>query len=305
MNINYFEPLSLAFSRMNKALFKPFDLSRWFIFGFSAFLAGLLDGPGGNFTHGFDSEDYGSGNFWTAPLQAWNWLNDNPIWFILIIIGTLLLICLIVALVWLSSRGAFLFIDNIVTDKAEVSKPWNEYSKEGNSVFIWRIVFGLIVSIVISLFVVFALITVFGFAAGDFSALATISSIFIMGLPFLLIIIVVMYISMFMNNFVIPLMYKERIGALKAWGRFIKLFKQNTVNFILYGLLLFVLHIAVGIGVMIIGFFTCCVGFLFLIIPYVNSVILLPITYTYRSFSLEFFAQFGEEFNLFTKIENL
>jgi hypothetical protein len=52
--------------------------------------------------------------------------------------------------------------------------------------------------------------------------------------------------------------------------------------------------------VVVIGLFTCCAGFLLLAIPYVNAVILLPVSYTFRAFSLEFLAQFGSGFNCFT-----
>jgi hypothetical protein len=42
MTIAYFEPLSRAWQRMKQALFNPFNLNKWFIIGFNAFLAGLL-----------------------------------------------------------------------------------------------------------------------------------------------------------------------------------------------------------------------------------------------------------------------
>jgi hypothetical protein len=49
--------------------------------------------------------------------------------------------------------------------------------------------------------------------------------------------------------------------------------------------------------------FTCCIGFLLLIIPYIGSVVLLPVFYTFRAFSIEFLEQYGEEFVLFPKPE--
>ncbi len=44
---------------------------------------------------------------------------------------------------------------------------------------------------------------------------------------------------------------------------------------------------------------TCCVGLLVLIIPYVGTVVSLPIWYTLRGFTLEYLAQFGPEFDLY------
>ena len=43
MRIHYIEPLSRAISRTKQALFNPMDLRKWFVVGFSAFLAALAD----------------------------------------------------------------------------------------------------------------------------------------------------------------------------------------------------------------------------------------------------------------------
>lgn len=42
----YIAPTSRAFGRMTTILFRPFDLGKWFVLGFSAWLATLLDGGG-------------------------------------------------------------------------------------------------------------------------------------------------------------------------------------------------------------------------------------------------------------------
>ena len=47
------------------------------------------------------------------------------------------------------------------------------------------------------------------------------------------------------------------------------------------------------------GLFTCLLGFVLLVIPYIGTVITLPIWYTFRVFSLEFLAQFGLDYDLF------
>ncbi|MCK7483486.1 MAG: hypothetical protein M0C28_45465 [Candidatus Moduliflexus flocculans] len=43
MTIQFMEPLNRAWNRMKIALFKPFDLHKWFVIGFNAFLAGMMD----------------------------------------------------------------------------------------------------------------------------------------------------------------------------------------------------------------------------------------------------------------------
>lgn len=86
---------------------------------------------------------------------------------------------------------------------------------------------------------------------------------------------------------------------MPAWGVFMSLFSQHAVYFILYGLLILVLSILVFFAVIMLGLFTCCIGFILLVLPYINSVVLLPISYTFRAFSVQYLEQFGTEFSLF------
>jgi hypothetical protein len=44
---------------------------------------------------------------------------------------------------------------------------------------------------------------------------------------------------------------------------------------------------------------TCCLGWLVLIVPYIGTVVTLPMWYTLRAFSLEFLAQFGADYDAF------
>ncbi len=78
-----------------------------------------------------------------------------------------------------------------------------------------------------------------------------------------------------------------------------QLFNKHIGYFVLYGIVVFFIYIVVFLAVMILGFFTCCIGFMFLLIPYIGSVILLPVSVMFRAFSLEFLQQFGETFKIF------
>jgi hypothetical protein len=116
---------------------------------------------------------------------------------------------------------------------------------------------------------------------------------------FLLLMVIVGYIKLFLNDFVVPVMYKNRTGVWSGWYTFMMLFFRHPFAFIIYGFFIFGLGIA---AVITVGFFalcTCCIGLLLLIIPYIGSVILLPISYTFRALSIEFFAQFGDDYNVF------
>jgi hypothetical protein len=299
MTIAYFEPLSRAWQRMKLALFNPFNLNKWFIIGFNAFLAGLLDGPHGNSSVGDGGDDLTFREFLNLPHRGWEWLTDNPGWFVGIVFIAIFLFTVGVVLTWVSSRGKMMFLDNVVHDSAEIAKPWKQYSKEGNSLFVWRLCFGLLV------FAFFMLLGIIFFTAA--SALHVNDRftgpliLFIIGwaLLFFLTIIVVGYISLFLDSFVVPLMYKYNLTTTKAWGRFLSIFNKHPFHFLFFGLFTFVLLVGFVIGVIVAGIMTCCIGIILLIIPYIGTVVTLPVWYTLRAFSLEYFAQFGDDYNVF------
>ena len=298
MNIAYFEPFSRAWSRMKIALFKPFDLHKWFIIGFNAFLARLIEGPRSSGSSGWRG-DTSFREFLGLPNKAWEWLMSHPGWFIGIVFIGIFIMILGVILIWLSSRGTFMFLDNVVHDRAEIAKPWKRYRTEGNSLFLWRLVFILICTILFTSYIIFFFTMASHLYDGSYYERAPVFLIVVMSFLFILTAIVIGFISMFLNSFVAPIMYKKSIKATQAWSRFLSLFKRYPFHFILYGLILFLLAILSVIFIAIAGLLTCCVGFLLLIIPYIGTVITLPIWYTFRAFSLEFLAQFGPEYELF------
>jgi len=302
MKIAYFEPLGQAWSRMKIALFKPFDLHKWFIVGFSVFLARLTEGPHGNGSSGW-RKDTGFREFVNFPHNAWEWLMNHPGWFLAIMILGVFLIALVITLTWLSSRGTFMILDNVVHDSAEIVKPWKRFRMEGNSLFLWRLCFGLICLMLFGMFAVFFFIKASRIYENSYYQRIPVVFIVEMVLIILLMAVVIGYISMFLKNFVVPIMYKNNIKTTKAWSRFLSIFKRYPFHFIFYGLLVFVLFILFAIFVIFAGLFTCCIGFLVLIIPYIGTVVTLPIWYTYRAFSLDFLAQFGSEYELFPPSE--
>ena len=300
MSILYFEPLGRAWNRMKLALFKPFDLNKWLIVGFNAFLAGLLEGHnGGSGSRAGGGDDLSFGEFLRLPQRGWEWLNDHPGWFIGIIFIAFFLFCLGILLTWLSSRGTFMFIDSVALNRAEIAKPWREKSREGNSLFVWRLVFGLLTFVgIILIFSVF-----FRGASYMYNTVSPgdvpIFFIVIMALIFLGFLIVVGYISLFLTGFVAPLQFKHGLTTTEAWGRFLQIFGKHFFHFILFGFVWFILNFAVVMGIIFAGLMTCCVGLLIIIIPYVGTVATLPIWYTLRAYTLAYLAQFGPEYDLF------
>jgi hypothetical protein len=300
MEIRYFDPLSHGWDRMKKALFRPFDLKKWFVVGFTAFLASLTDCHGGNSGSGQrGSADMAS--FMEFPRRAQEWMMDNPGWTALILIGGIVVFVLVIVCTWLSSRGKFMFLDNVAHDQALVAKPWYEYRAEGNSLFLWRVVFGLAVFAVILFYVLACFASLYARYEQSGDSTDFFGPIILMALGFVAIMVLISFISLFLSDFVVPIMYRHRISAMRAWSVFFRLFSAYPVQFIGYGLLVFFLVIILVAAIVIGGLLTCCIGFLILAIPYVNEVLLLPLSYTWRAFSLEFLEQFGPDYQIFPR----
>lgn len=299
MEISYTLPLSKAFTRMREELFTRFDLNKWINIGFTAFLAGLTDFSGNSANSGnVKNKSQNWDMIFGFPEKVKEWISANPNLTMLIIVGIVLLIAIIVLLQWLSSRGKFMFLHNVVERTDDVRKPWNDYRELGNSLFLWRLVFGWLSMVIIGLFFYFSFTEIreIYYSKGNFTAIfwELAGRIFI----FIALAVIVGCISLFLNDFVVPLMAKHNLKTTPAWYKFMMLFSKYPGYFIMYCLFIFGLTVLVGIVVVLAGLLTCCIGFVILVIPVVGSIVLLPVSYTYRALSINFLAQFGEDFDL-------
>lgn len=298
MQIQLLAPFERAFNRMKTALFKPFDLRKWLIIGFTAFLADLLDGGGGG-GRGMQNQSHGDwGAVLAAPYQALEWLQSKPEWMTLLIFILIFAAALVLLLLWLSSRGKFMFLDNVVQQRALVSHPWHHYRQPAASLFRFRALFALIILGLAggTLYHLWRMAYTHWNESGDLWQLLPSLALWILFL--LLIILTFSYVKLLLDHFVVPLMYKHNLGCVQAWEKFMPLHWAHVGSFILYALFILIAIIALVALVVIVGLFTCCVGFVILAIPYLNSVLMLPFSYWLRSFSLEYLAQFGSEYNL-------
>src|SRR5215831_6308461 len=135
--IEIFEPFGAAFEWMKKVLFRPFDPAKWCVIGFAAFLAGSW---GQSFNFNLPSKHWNKSPHWTSSSSA-PWLIP------LVICVVALVLVLIVVFLWLSARGRFIFTDCVVKNQAAIVSPWKEYRREGNSYFLFSLIFGLLAMI--------------------------------------------------------------------------------------------------------------------------------------------------------------
>jgi len=301
-SIEFIKPTSRSLGRMTTILFRPFDMGKWFVLGFTAWLATLMDGGGssaGNVPSGDFGESDQSKGFEEIIQPARTFIEENATWLIpLVAVFVLLILAFSLVYLWLSSRGKFMFLDNVVHNRALVKDPWSQFRMAGNSLFWWRLIFGLAVFV--------AMVGLIGgagyylyttFNAENISP-TWISVIVISSLVFILCIIAMTYVAMLLEDFVIPMMYRDALGVMAAWRRFLALHNRNIGQFVIYFFWKALLGMAAGLIMITVILITCCIAACFLAIPYIGAVLLLPVTVFYRAIGPEFLRQFGDEYDL-------
>lgn len=299
MTISFVDPLSSAVERMRRMLFQPFDFVKWLVLGFSAWLAGLMSGTSGSGVWDFDDEDL------RHPASVAHGIEDfteRMIENILLIPLALFLITLVLGLVlvllWISSRAKFIFLDNVVHDRAQIVDPWNRFKRLGNSLFLWR--FGFFVACVV-VFGGLAFLTLAPAATLSFNDALRGLSFAGMAIGVLLVsmlTVIIVFILLFMENFVIPIMYKFDLKATEAWSAFLPWLRSRASWFLLYGLFVILVAIPAFMLFALLVCCTCCI----VALPYVGTVILLPVWVTYRALGPEFLAQFDSSFDIFNVV---
>ena len=301
IHISVIDPISPAIERVKTILFRPFDIGKWFVIGFCAWLAYLGSGGGPNFRLPGGQQRYGPPGD-QALHHAKDFLIENLFWILpTAIIVTVVIIIIGLVITWLSSRGHFMFLHCVALNKAEVKVPWRKFGKQGNSLFLFRIVVGLIsfavVMLLIAMLVVIGVLLFTG--GGDPNPFAI---IFMVLFAFCLIVptaIVFALIGKFTRDFVVPLMFLRQGTCMTAWREFWPLLTGNKGKFTIYILFQIVIAMAVGVVILACVCITCCCLGCILAIPYIGTVLMLPVLVFYRSYSLLYLRQYDPSFDVF------
>jgi hypothetical protein len=295
MQISFAEPLSRAWERMRRILFEPFELSKWLVLGFSAWLAGLAGSGGGSGTAwNGASEDInrsGGGGLGNALERA----GEHLIWLPVIIFAVLVVIAIVLVVLWISSRAKFIFLDNVVHNRAEIVEPWSRFKALGDSLFLWRTAFFAILTGVLLMIAAVIFLPAASMSVNEVLRGLSFAGIFVGILTVMVVGALAFFVLLFLENFVIPIMYKYQLNTTEAWRYFLPWFKNHAGWFVAYGVLFLVAAVAFQILVVALCLVTCCI----VLIPYVGTVILLPAWVLYRIYGVEFLAQFHPDFDLF------
>jgi hypothetical protein len=208
-------------------------------------------------------------------------------------------------LCWLNSRGKFMFLHCVAGNKAEVKVPWQKFARHGNSLFLFRIVFGLIVLAIAGLPIAFAVFSMIGSIAMRSAGLtaAAVAELIATVFAVVVIAIVAAMIIKLTYDFVVPIMFLHTASCVQGWKQCLALIGANKARILLYLLFQIVISMVISFIIMaicIVGCCLCCASLL-LLVPYVGTVILLPLFVFKRAYSLFYLRQFGPSFDVFSR----
>ena len=84
-----------------------------------------------------------------------------------------------------------------------------------------------------------------------------------------------------------------------AWRLFLTVLSVNKARFFIYLLFQIVIGMVISIIILALACGTCCIACCIMGIPYLGTVLLLPIFIFERSYSLFYLRQYGPEWDLF------
>jgi hypothetical protein len=286
--IEIFKPFGEAFELTNKILFQPFDLRKWAVIGFAAFLAGHFAGVGFNFPSPFGNFQSHRATQEVIPPHMEEW---KPWLVAIVVVLALLFFALVIALTWLKARGNFIFTDCVVRNQAAIAGPWREYRKEGNSYFFFLL--AVMFAVLLLAAAIVTIILGLGLLKQNAGETVSIVAIGLIVLLCVLCISIVIFISI-ATYFMVPVMYRRRCRAVEAFHDVTLVIWHHLGSFFLFCLFGIVLILAVLMIGAVVTCATCCLAAL----PYVGTVILLPLFVCLRAFGLVFLRQFGPDYDV-------
>jgi hypothetical protein len=334
--VRVLEAISPAWAHVRRVLFQPFDLGRWFILGFLSFLQSL--GEGGCGFRGFDIPERKTVQPHDEEVlrEILRWIAEHlPVVLTICGVGLLLLIALGLLLMWLSARGTFCYLDCIVTNRAEVRRPWREHRTLANSYFLFQVIVTLVTLAILFILTVPVGVLVFEhlrsqeglraetersesagwmgqqiFGTGvlhldiDEDALSRDPQVWVVLIVWVLLVVGVVLASSILHvvmvDFVAPVQYLTKAGAFEALKAVLGLWTSHLGAFLLYLIVRLGFVLALGCAVVVVGCLTCCVFFCLVSIPVVSQTVLQPVYAFFRTFPLFILRQFGSAWDVFS-----
>ena len=273
------EVVETSFSWTLASLFRPFKLKKWLILTFVAFMAGSLSGGGFNFNlpYGNRASNTSSEKAQVvsgpggAPVSLQHKASAQPsfkqalslgvkkikkyLWVVLS--GLALVAAISLVMLWLACRFTFIFFENVLTSTVSVKAPFATWRKPGNSLFWFELLVGAVQTCAFCLWAAGGLWFFFRLGAFDTPRQVPVVTLVLAGLLCVFVFVGLAcaggLLLFVMNNFMVPLMYKNRYGFRPAWKDAWALLRRHARAAVVFLFLriAMVLCVSVGYGIIL------------------------------------------------------
>jgi len=295
------DAISKAVERSQQLLF-PFNANKWFALGFTVFLAQCGDGGGGgsfpSLPSGPSSSSSGGGggassfDFQKVIDDALASLNrDLALYATVAAIGAALVLGLAILIVWFSSRAKLMFVESVIWDRVDIGGQWVRAAELGMSLSKFRLALGFGGWLLFLCSLAGAVVAALpDFKSGDFFGTRALIGYGILGASALFIGFPLAVVGALLDDFVVPLMVVRNARVRQAWAICrAEVLAGNVGGIVLFYLLRIGLAFAIAIAAMVISCVTCCLT----AIPYVGTVLMLPIFVFSRAYPLYYLEGLG------------
>ena len=286
------EALQQAWALVHRSLLDRSDAQRWLLLGFCAWLATLAEGAlssGSQLIQVFLQFAMGSG------LDPSDLMDNYTEHLAMLTIGANALVLTVMTVLWLRCHGAFMLLDNLAHDRALVRQPWREFAKPALSLL------GLRLAVTATSLA--ALAGQGGAGAwllwNDIQAqqLTGNSALVLAGLGTALVVTLLAWAvaSTVVNDLAFPIMYARRCGSLHACRLAIRAVRAQPLASLGY----LVLRWLTGFVASTVAWFASCLTCFLTSVPFIGTVLLLPIPVFLTGYAACFVEQLDEEYRIF------
>lgn len=284
--VDFGEIINSSASWTITVLFKPFNFKKWLILTFVVIMAGAMSN-GCNFRSGFGGQDGNHGSVreeQAAKSGCQDSCSERKITpaekktaITVVAIVAAFILALAILFTWLCSRFSFVFIEDIIKNDASIRAPFSANAGIGNSYFRFNVVvmFIFLAALGALIFMLVMAVIKSGLTGVSNPTSEQLLRFFIMLIPVIVAGIAVFSIAALAGlitvDFVLPIMYKERLRILSAWGKAWALVRKNIWNFAVYVLI----KIGLGIGAAIAYLVIFIAAFLIIAVPIVLLIVAL------------------------------
>jgi hypothetical protein len=285
-SISALDAAQMAVAHTRVRLF-PFRFERWLALGFVACLdqCGRRAGFGFNFPGGRSGDADMPG-----AARVVEWLAAHVL--LVAAIAGLALAAIVVAacvVLYVNSRGVFMYIDVVATGRAEVARPWREHAERAGSYFGWM--FGLAMASLLGVLLIVA-----GGAAVAMTAVGQgglgapgIVVLVTLALAVVALLVLASLASLVLRDFAAPIQLATGLPCAGALRVFAGLVGARPGTFGVYLLLKLAFALALGMVMLMGACLTCCCALL----PVLCQTLFQPAFFFERAWSLYLLRQMG------------